>query len=72
MASSTKALRELRDFISGITPEFEVETTRKCHIKVKLFRGGKCGCVIVGGTPSDHRAMMNIKSDIRRTYAALA
>ena len=72
MSSSSKAVREMKDIVFQITPDFEVEMTKKCHFKVKLFRGGKSASVIVAGTPGDRRNLMNFRADIRRTYAALA
>ena len=57
--------REVRDLISdAVQNGWSVERGKK-HIKLKKFHK----CVTVSITPSDGRAIQNIKKDIRRAEA---
>jgi len=60
--SSSSWIRELTATCIELDPQATVHSTRK-HVRIELSNGA---CVFVASTPSDHRALMNIRRDIRQ------
>ena len=70
--STKKLIRELSVMVSAMTDEFEIETTNNNHLRITIRRSGRKAKRIAPSTPSDRRGLLNFRSDLRRTYAALA
>jgi predicted RNA binding protein YcfA (HicA-like mRNA interferase family) len=45
---------------------YEIERTNGSHYRITM--PGKPGVVFTGTTPSDHRGILNLRANIRRTF----
>lgn len=67
--------REIRHAIEQATEQlasdFSIDMTPGTHICVTLRRAGQSRKVFTGLTPSDHRALQNFKSNLRRAWTEL-
>ena len=56
--------KDLRSIVRAAEEQgWEVKRTKKCHLQ---FRGPEGGCLHTGTTPSEHRALANLISAMRR------
>lgn len=63
MSSHSKAVVEIA---LSVDPKAEIKLTSGSHIRVKMTGPLGTRVVVASKTPSDQRAVMNIRGDIRR------
>lgn len=56
--------RALADVIARECPTATIERTRNGHVRIVLSNGR---CVVTSGSPSDWRALLNTRAQLRRT-----
>ncbi len=62
-----KHIKELRQFAKSLGLETEVEHRRNTHFGIRLTHAnGQSTTLIVGSSPSDHRAALNNRAFIKR------
>lgn len=66
MASKLKWKRELLAFAKQYDPTATIEATGGSHLALELHGPNGSRRVVTALSPSDRRAVLNIKSDIRR------
>lgn len=70
--SIRKHVREIERMVSQQTDAFEIERTRGGHIAIVIGSGPRRERVVVSGTPSDHRSILNAKSQVRQIVRSMA
>ena len=68
MTSCQKRMRELSKVIATVTLDHEITVTKANHIQVVIRCGDEQRKLSTAKTPSDHRALLNFKSTVKRAY----
>ena len=70
MCGMFKRMKALREVAESVGVEVvKVEKPGGAHIRVTLKKGARIRTSYAAASTSDHRALMNWKSDIRRMFA---
>lgn len=69
--SIRKHVREIERMVSEQTDTFEIQKTRGGHIAIVIGAGPRSERVIVSGTPSDYRSILNARSQVRQIVRSM-
>lgn len=58
-------IREIRRMLDDMGVRYTYQYTRR-HLQFRVSANGRAGIVLVSLSPSDHRAIHNIKKDVKR------
>lgn len=67
-----KHIREIERMVSQQTDAYDIRRTKGGHIAIVIGCGPRRERVIVPGTPSDYRSILNAKSQVRQIVRSMA
>lgn len=67
-----KYLKSLETMVMAFAKEYEIKRTKGGHIALTLKSGSESATVIASSTPSDHRSILNLRSQLRRAARSFA
>lgn len=70
--SRNKHLDHLRKMVEEFASDYVIERTKGGHLAVCMRHNGARATVIAPSTPSDHRSMLNVRTQLRRAAVSLA
>lgn len=70
--SLNKHLEQVEKVVCEFAKSYQIGRTRSNHLAIEMVVNGQRRTVFFSGTPSDHRAIKNFRTKVRKMTALMA